>query len=201
MSRNRSIGPPNQIRRNLLAMAVAQSIMVAAPQAATITVNDNSDAASANCTLRNAIDSANTKTAVGGCVAGSGTELVISSQITIQGPGAKQLTLSGGYSSRVFNIGATGTDPVILDSLTIADGNALNNNGGAILSNSKNLTISNSAITRSMAQSGGGFANKDGTASLLNSTVSGNTATSYCGGIHSYGNGLITVTNCTVSAN
>src|SRR5262249_51864250 len=67
-------------------------------------------------------------------------ELVIDKDLTIQGPGADQLTISGNNASRVFFInpgapGATSGPPatsltVTFSNLTIADGKAKGGNGG-----------------------------------------------------------------------
>ena len=59
-----------------------------------------------------------------------------------------------------------------------------------------NLTIENGDDTSGVF--GGGIFN-DGTLTLTNSTVSGNTATYYGGGIYNYG--TVTLTNSTVSGN
>jgi hypothetical protein len=60
-------------------------------------------------------------------------ELAITDSVAIQGPGADALTVSGGGTSRVFNISGTGT-AVIIDKVTIADGGATGDtvpNGGS----------------------------------------------------------------------
>ena len=129
--------------------------------AATITVNSTADPGvdDAQCTLREAITSANTDTAFGGCVAGSGadtitfalpddpstislnSELLIADDLQIDGPGASALTISGNDASRVFFVnpgepGATSGPPatglsVGITNLTIANGLAKGGNGGA----------------------------------------------------------------------
>jgi hypothetical protein len=57
-------------------------------------------------------------------------ELVIAKDLTISGPGASVITVSGNHASRVFNIAATFT--VGMSGLTVADGAA--DNGGGIFS-------------------------------------------------------------------
>ena len=129
--------------------------------AATITVNSTDDPGvdDAQCTLREAITSANTDTAFGGCVAGSGadtitfalpddpstislnSELLIADYLQIDGPGASALKISGNDASRVFFVnpgepGATSGPPatglsVGITNLTIANGLAKGGNGGA----------------------------------------------------------------------
>src|SRR6516162_2302186 len=60
-------------------------------------------------------------------------ELLIAKDLTIAGPGAGVLTVSGNQASRVFNIAAT--DTVTISGLTIADGRLLSvgSFGGGIL--------------------------------------------------------------------
>jgi hypothetical protein len=53
-------------------------------------------------------------------------ELAINKDLTIEGPGADVITVSGNKASRVFNIGKT----VAILRLTIADGFVQNLNGG-----------------------------------------------------------------------
>lgn len=121
-------------------------------QAATIDVFTRGDAGnSATCTLRQAIESANTNTAVGACTAGSpgpdtvslagltGTITLTSGQIqvtesvTIQGPGATQTAISGNNAGRVFDVVDSGTlTTLTIDGLTILDGKVINANGGCI---------------------------------------------------------------------
>src|SRR5262249_60735714 len=58
-------------------------------------------------------------------------ELAITKNLTIAGPGADVITVSGNTASRVFDIGATFT--VDISGLTIADGSVTGANGGGIL--------------------------------------------------------------------
>ena len=100
-------------------------------------------------------------------------QLSISKNLTITGPGADILTISGNNASRVFNIGSGVT--VTISGLTIANGYAaisgagINNNGGT-------LTINNCTITNNDANDWGGGIRNEGTLTLNNSTVSDNTA-------------------------
>ncbi|QSJ14074.1 cadherin-like domain-containing protein [Nostoc sp. UHCC 0702] len=119
--------------------------------------------------------------------------------VSIQGTGANQLTVSGNNASRVFNISNTGTDATI-DALTIANGNSVDGGGISINSNAS-LVLTNSTISNNNSGGGfggGGIANTSGTVNVINSTISGNTAT-FGGGIAS--NGTLTVTNSTISGN
>jgi trimeric autotransporter adhesin len=109
----------------------------------------------------------------------------------IQGPGAGQLTISGGNATTVFLINS-GT--VNISGLTIANGAA--DDGGGIL-NESTLTVSNSAFTGNQADVGGAILNA-GTLTVTGSTFSGNTAA--VGGAIFVG-GAATITNSTFNNN
>jgi hypothetical protein len=139
-------------------------------------------------------------------------ELDITRGLTIEGPGAGQLTISGGHNSRVFEVNASA--PVVLSGLTISNGTAntspippYRNDGGGIL-NLSTLTLSGCVVSGNSAaaagtQSGGGIYNA-GTLTLSGCTVSNNhanadIASAYGGGI--YNAGTLTITNSTLSGN
>jgi hypothetical protein len=71
------------------------------------------------------------------------SQLVIDSNVIIQGPGAELLTISGGNTTRVFLVkdGVTAT----IDGLAISDGSA--DNGGGIHVASSTLNVTNSVFT------------------------------------------------------
>jgi len=140
-------------------------------------------------------------------------QLNITAGLTIQGPGAGQLTISGGHNSRVFEVNASA--PVVLSGLTISNGTAFPNNvaipywgdGGGIL-NLSTLTLSGCIVSGNSASApapsyGGGIYNA-GTLTLSGCTVSANyaiadIAPAFGGGI--YNAGTLTVTNSTLSGN
>ncbi|MEP7338913.1 MAG: hypothetical protein ABI977_14355, partial [Acidobacteriota bacterium] len=151
----------------------------------TFTVNSKVDgtlaalAGNATCDLREAIAAANTNAAVGQCPAGmagmdtinfapnvTGTitltagELMISQALTITGPGAGSLTISGNQASRVFNI-AAGNFDVTLSGLTIANGQVKGVDVNPIAGNGEGGGIRNASI---------------GTVEIANCTISGNSA-------------------------
>jgi hypothetical protein len=139
-------------------------------------------------------------------------ELVIPNNLTINGPGANLLAISGNNSSRVFNIQAT----VIISGVTIKDGaidtssSILNGRGGGIYNNG-NLTVINSTFsgnstdTPAGAGIGGGGIYNNGSLTVINSTFSGNStdtpAGAGYGGGGIYNNGSLTVTGSTVVSN
>src|SRR5262245_15143972 len=92
-------------------------------------------------------------------------------ELTIMGPGAAQLTLSGNHAVRVLRVEAAAKLEV--QGVTIADGNTAGLRGGGI-HNSGTLAVSNSTISDNSAPSnfgGGGILNSGGTVSLRNSIV------------------------------
>lgn len=205
-------------------LAILASLLVtASAHAATYTVTKTADTndgvCDADCSLREAIAAANSTAAndVIGFDAGvfatpqtitlGGTELFIGNNgsLTITGPGANQLTVSGNNASRVFLIGG-GT--ATIGGITVSDGNGgsfdTSGNGGGIL-NYGALTITNATVRNNTAVTlGGGISNWGFGCSLTltNSTVSNNTATTNSGGgIYATGGGTLTVTNSTISGN
>jgi len=188
----------------------------------TIQVNTIADESNTDgdCSLREAIEAANTNTAVDGCAAGSDTEqdailfavgdkatIILGSQLVItddaglliDGQTAKT-TLSGNNLVRVFQVDSGAK--LTLNNLTVANGNAATPGspgiGGGIL-NVGTLTVSNSTFSGNIAGLGGGIYNQpSGTLTVSNSTISGNSA-NFVGGI--YNQGTLTVNNSTISSN
>jgi hypothetical protein len=87
-------------------------------------------------------------------------ELAITKNLTVAGPGASVLTVSGDQASRVFDIAATFT--VSIAGLTIADGFATGifptGYGGGIY-NAGVLTVTGSTLSDNFSTSGGGIYN------------------------------------------
>lgn len=164
--------------------------------AVTITVTNLNDSGPGS--LRQAIADAASgdtiKFSVTGRISLRSSQLVVNKNLSIQGPGAGQLTISGNNASRVFYIGVMAT----LDGMTISDGYSLDYGGGIFAS--APLTLRNSTVSGNTAVFGGGIASGGGyfdSMTVVNSTVTGNTATAFGGGI--FGNANII--NSTVSDN
>ncbi len=108
--------------------------------------------------------------------------------LNIRGPGANQLTISGGGTGRVFNVSAmnNGVGSTI-SGLTVANGSVGNSNdGGGIFLSSGGLTLVNCVVTIRSARNGGGIAADAGSRlNVLDSVITNNTATSGGGGIAS----------------
>jgi len=113
----------------------------------------------------------------------------------IQGPGANQLTISGGNAVQVFVI-TSGT--VNISGLTITNG-ATNNTGGGIL-NVSTLTVSNSAFVNNVSGGLGGAIENEGTLTVTGSTFNGNSAP-LGGAIDVSGSSTTTITNSTFTGN
>jgi hypothetical protein len=110
------------------------------------------------------------------------------------------VTVSGNNLVTVFAVNA-GVTNASLASLIIAGGSAQGSGGG--IANDGTLTVSNCTIsgnTVTSGQSGGGVYNA-GTLTLNNSTISGNSAAEKGLGGGIYNGGALTVTNTTISGN
>jgi predicted outer membrane repeat protein len=164
---------------------------------ATIIVTSLLDDNGAGTTLREAIVQANGTAAPdtikfdptvfvpGSTIVLNGTEIDITSTLTIQGPGVDRLTISGNNASRIFDI--ADSDPAVLrptaiSGLMLLDGNAPGS-GGAILS-TESLAMSNVVIASSVASSRGGAVDVEtaGKVSIVNCRITGNQTTGAAGG-------------------
>src|SRR5262245_34140354 len=128
--------------------------------------------------------------------------LTLAKDLTIAGPGAGALTVSGDNARPVFNI--AGAFTVAISGLTIANGRAVASSGGGIANFGGTLTISGCTLTGNSTafsgQGGGIFSTDNGTLTVTRSTLSGNSASGQGGGIANIG-GTLTITSSTVSDN
>jgi hypothetical protein len=107
-------------------------------------------------------------------------ELDIPISLTIEGPGANGLTISGNYANRVFEISDSAT--VTIEDLTIADGAVVSANGGGILIDSgtslalkQAVVTGNSAYANSQGYYGdGGGVENDGSLTIAGSRFTDN---------------------------
>lgn len=172
--------------------------------------------AGGDCTLRAAIQEANalpgndTITLPAGTytltIAGAGEydaasgDLNINGNLTIIGAGAATTIIDGNggvTGDRVFEVRLGN---VTITGVTIQNGNPGSGAIGGAIYNMSTLTITDSIIAGNSAGNGGAIYNDDpGTLTLINSTVTGNTATLGHGAI--YNRGAMTLTNSTVSGN
>ncbi|MDX6578050.1 MAG: hypothetical protein QOE96_4003, partial [Blastocatellia bacterium] len=135
------------------------------------------------------------------------SELAINKALTIQGPGASMLTISGNTAVRVFNVTTGSPDVVTFSGLTIANGKVASSTGGGILNNSTatvnilNSTLSsNDAGTNGSSQGGGIFNSSTGTVNVTSSTFNNNSA-GYGAGIFNNSTGTFNVTSSTINNN
>ena len=154
----------------------------------TITVTNTSDSGTGS--LRAAITTANANpgdtivfaSGLTGTITLLSTLPAITANLTITGPGANQLTISGNNSSTVgtiftINSGVTAS----ISGLTIAHGvgtcgGSSFDYGGGICVDDGTVTVDNDAFINNSANVGGGIYNQ-GTLTVSNSTFSGNSST------------------------
>jgi hypothetical protein len=134
----------------------------------------------------------------------------ITTAMTIDGPGATEITVDGAQSYRVFTISAT-SQAVAISGLTIQDGSdAADGDGGAgIEVTAGSLTLTGCTVTANSAYfAGGGIAVAENAAATVtdceitqNVAYNGNATYDYGfgGGIDSAG--TLTLTGCTLSGN
>ena len=197
--------PLNTFRRGCIAVAVSQALALPA-QASSININSLADTSGVPsiCTLRDAIISANTDSAAGGCVSGNGSDTIIipeefsretlpltnelptvTSNITVDGAGSN-LTISGEKQHRVISV--DGGELTLTNKLRLANGSAFDS-GGAVALLKGSLTLNGVSLVGNNAQEDGGgiFSNPGSTVIISDSTLSNNTANKYGGGVFSLG--------------
>ncbi len=127
--------------------------------------------------------------------------LEISSNVTIAGPGAVGLKVLGGGPSSDFNVFTVdGSVTATISGLTIAGGNSSSVDVGGGLLNFGMLTLSGDVFSGNTAGYGGGIFNA-GSAVLLGCTLSGNSATNSAGAVYNYDSSTLTMINDTVTGN
>ena len=181
----------------LLGLLLVLAVLSALPAfGGTVTVTNTNDSGAGS--LRAAIASASSGDTINFSVTGTITlttgVLEITNSLTITGPGASTLAISGGGVSGVFIVDSGAT--VTISGLTIENGSA-----SGILNNGT-LTVTNSTLSGNSAGggSGGGGIFNLGILTVTNSTISGNSATGGVGG-GIYSLGTLTVTNSAISGN
>jgi CSLREA domain-containing protein len=155
-----------------------------------------------DCSLREAIQAANTDTQVDQCPAGNGNDTIVlpvgtytltlagagedanttgdldifdTDALTITGAGAGQTIINAGGIDRVFNI-HPGAGTVVISGVTVFGGQT-SNVGGGICSDDADLTLINVSIISNTASSGGGVY-VDGSVTLIGGQIISNTADS-----------------------
>jgi predicted outer membrane repeat protein len=126
----------------------------------------------------------------------SGELLITDSGLTIKGPGANLLAVSGGHTSRVFEVAAN--VKATISGLTISNG--VSDDGGAIL-NGGVLTLTGCTVSGNSALLDGGAIYNNGVLTLTGCTVSGNSAADSGGGIYNPFATNLTLSGCILSNN
>ncbi len=144
----------------------------------------------------------------GGTITLTSGQLTIDSGVTVDASAAAPLTISGGGSSRVIQVGAGVVvdinDIIIRDGVAAPQGGGILNRG--VLSLNRVVVtdnVQNAAGPPSFDLGGGGIYNADSsTLNLTDSTVSDNSSTNQPGGgIYGFFNSNVNITNSTVSGN
>jgi len=181
--------------------AITQQI-VAAPTPVVVTTATDTGAGS----LRNALAIAEPGATVafalacGTTIKLSSGELIVDKPLSIVGPGARCLTVSGNDASRVFSLTGAGSD-VGVSGLTITQGRA--SGGGGIRNQGANLTLSDVAIVanNALGGAGGGVDHEGGgTLRIYGSTIANNQNAFRGGGVQ-VGSGSATIVDSTITGN
>jgi CSLREA domain-containing protein len=185
------------LRPLVIAAIVSFGAPLAHGQIAVTTVADHDDGTcdSSDCTLREAITRANAvsgndtisfRSDVIGTIALQSALPDITTNVTIKGPGARTLAVSGNNTVRVFSVSATSTSTI--SGLTIRDGSVVPDLGAGLgggMFNQGNLTVSDCTFSANHAQ---------GTDEVVGSGDDGD-------GSALYNNGVLTVSRCTFTGN
>ena len=159
--------------------------------------------------LREAVELANASTddtvkfdpsLVGSTITLANGEIDLTPPVTIIGPGADRLTVSGDDHSRIFNIGPSGDAVVLVIGLTMTHGRASDVDGGAITVTGR-LALIDSVVSASTASRGAGISVIGGALYASGSTLSGNAATAYGGALYSSYGSDAELQGCTISGN
>ena len=210
------------------------TISASIASAATFTVttladNQSNGCGIGQCTLREAVNDANLlpgsdtinfQAALTGTIVLTNGHLSITSDITINGPSARTLSVSGNSNSRVFVVSGSG-NVANISGLTITGGNAqpilfgatlIGDGGGILNANGATLNLSNVSVSGNSATSlGGGVATRaillvTTRTNITNSLISNNSAILGGGGISNLGTELLsgaitTISNSTITNN
>ena len=128
--------------------------------------------------------------------AGTGGLLELSNTtaaITIDGPGASELSISGDASDPVFVFQVDKGVTALISGLTITGG------GGGGLYNQGSATLSECTISGNSATNNGSGLKNRGTATLTDCAIMGNSSAVGVGGLSNYG--TATLATCTISGN
>ncbi len=181
--------------------------------ASSITVTSNADSGPG--TLRQAIADAcvgdinnisiiDFDSALSGDTIHLASTLTISKNMTIDGSDlAEPITISGDDNVRVFDIPTIPLTSIIvtLDNLIVTKGVTSGHGAGLFMGQGTHVTIKNSIFSDNHAEGRGGGIGNQGSLTLIDSTISGNSSASTDGGGGISNESGITITNSTISNN
>ena len=183
----------------------------AATRHVNVTTDDGTGMCTATrCTLRDAILSAASGDEIAFSLPANSTialtngALLIDGSLVINGPGPNSLTIArstaaGTADFRILDIPSAGGS-VVLAGLTIANGIDHSTDGGGAIHNLGFVSLTNCVVSGSVGtQIAGGISNR-GTLIIEGSTIAGNSGPA-AGGIFNMGNGVLQITNSTISGN
>ena len=194
------------MKKLMVLMATAVTVLVAAPSAGAVDIQVNTTADDygnppASCSLREAITAAQTNAAFGGCGAGLGSDTIKlpAGTYEITRPGTDEdLNVTGDFD-------VIGTNDLTIESAptgekVVVDGNGLDrvfDQSGASTLSLRFIQIEGGVLT--LIEDGGGIRNGAGVVDLEGTTVSGNKSAYSAGGIAVYSS--LTAINSTISGN
>ncbi len=219
-----------KVRALTLCAAITSLFLLAAmggsASAGTITVNTTADqyGSGAQCSLREAFQTANNDVSFGGCSGAAGADLIGipagTYKLTIAPAGADDISTGDLNNYQTLTLDRKGSGAVVIDAnnidravindavgadLTIRNLSIRNglapDNGGGILNNVGKLKLENVTLSANRAAIDGGGLSNYYVANLVNVTISGNSAKDSGGGIFAPGSSSTTLRNVTVAAN
>ena len=185
-------------------------------QAATLTVTSTADSGAGS--LRDAIAASNNGDRIefasalsGQAITLTSAELVIDKNVEITGLGPEQLaversTATGTPKFRIFHV--LPGHVVTIEGLKVSGGDLpATDRGGGVRNDQSTLTLNNCAVFSCRVGSygtggtGGGIYNDNGTLEINDSSISGNFADAFCGGIYNTAGGTLKIRDSVVSYN
>jgi len=129
--------------------------------------------------------------------------LVANQALTINGPGAGQLSVSGDEHVRVIEVTAANPGAVTLSGLSFTDGYSTTSGGGISHSGSGTLNITTSIVSHNAGEMrGGGISNSGaGIVNLSSSRLNYNSSPGGGCGIFNSSTGIVNITNSTLDNN
>lgn len=188
------------MQRRLCVVALFLAVVAAPALGSTITVTNTSDSGAGS--LRAALTAAAPGDTINFSLTYPATitlasTLQIGTNVTISGPGATSLAISGGNAVTVLSVSQGVTASI--SGVTLENGNG--SDGGAVYNPGGTLTLTNVNIANNAAPFyGAGILNFGGTVTVVNSTLASNSSAEMGGAVFNEG-GTVTVNNSTVASN